>query len=74
MVIAIIFVLVAAGVTLFLTPYFFISFLCFGGAALLWKYYTVKGEEAFIAVLAVLAFLGVICIIVEDLVGRFILS
>ena len=68
------FLFVAIGVTLFLTPYFLVSFILFGLVSILWQSHTAEREEVFIAVLAALAFLGVVTILVEDFIGRWLLS
>lgn len=64
----------AIGLILFFTPYFLWGVGSFGLAVLSWRYHNTRDEERLVGVLAVIAFLSVVALVVEDLIGRFLLS
>ena len=74
MLMALIFLLVPLAIILILSPYFLIGFIILGVVSLLWKSHTNELEERFVAFLAVMAFLGVVATLVEDFIGRWLLS
>lgn len=66
--------LAAVGLVLFFSPYYMAGFVFMGLAAIAGRSSDARSEDIFITVLAALAFLGIVAVLVEDLIGRFLLS
>lgn len=68
------FLLVGAGLFLLFSPVYYIGAALLAAAAFVSRFYTARDEDRFLSVLATLAILGVAAAIVEDFIGRFLLS
>jgi len=62
------------GMAFLFSPMFPVSIGFFLAAYAAWRHRTLEDEERFIAVLAALAFLGVVMLLIEDAIGRWLLS
>ncbi len=64
-------VLVAFGTIFFLSPYFVIGVLAYALANFVWQTRNHKDEDQLITVLALMAGLGVVAVVLEDVLARF---
>ena len=64
----------ATGLFLFFSPFYLAGFISMGFAVMAGQKNTVRSEDILVSFLAVLAFLGIVATIIEDLIGRWLLS